>query len=180
LPVPWGRRLPPVARAVGLPGQRSGPLPVSRSIRGLASGVSSAVSFAPAAGVRRNSPAYMPSRQRRNTKSRRSAQSWSLGRVPSGLIAVMSPAGVSVERGLSENTPAAAAVAQAAMSAARSVIVLADSQTLGSAAFVQYATLSQVDQIAVAGEVSDDTLKPFYDRGTSILVSPPEAGAENR
>jgi DeoR/GlpR family transcriptional regulator of sugar metabolism len=92
-------------------------------------------------------------------------------------VSVMSPAGVSVERGLSENTPAAAAVAQAAVSAARSVIVLANAQTLGSAAFVQYATLAQVDQIAVAGEVSDDTLKPFYERGTSIVVSPPESEA---
>ncbi|MET0694728.1 MAG: DeoR/GlpR family DNA-binding transcription regulator [Propionibacteriaceae bacterium] len=87
------------------------------------------------------------------------------------------PPGSNVDRGLSESTPGAAAVAQAAVTAARCVLVLADAQTLGAAAFVQFATLDQVDQIAVAGPVSVATLQPFYDRGVSVALSPPDSVA---
>lgn len=85
-------------------------------------------------------------------------------------VSVLCPAGVSVERGLTDDTPAAAAVSQAAVSAARRVIVLADAQTLGAAAFVQFATLDQVDEVIVVGEPSGEALQRFHDRGASISV----------
>lgn len=88
-------------------------------------------------------------------------------------VSVLCPPGISVERGLSAETPAAAAVSEAAVSAARRVIVMADAQTLGSSAFVHFATLSQVDQIAVAGQVSANAVQPFSDRGISIRVCRP-------
>lgn len=85
-------------------------------------------------------------------------------------VCVISPAGVSVDRGLSEDTPAAAAVSQAAVSAARRVIALADDETLGVTAFVQFATVDEVDVIAVAGSPSPGALQPFTDRGVSIVA----------
>ncbi len=85
-------------------------------------------------------------------------------------ITVICPAGISIERGLSQDTPAAAAVSQAEIAAGRRVIAVADAQTLGASAFVQFATLDQIDQIVVAGSASGAVLQPFFDRGISLSV----------
>ena len=49
-------------------------------------------------------------------------------------VSVVSPAGVSVEHGLSHATPAAAAIAEGEVAAAERVVVLADTRTLGVSA----------------------------------------------
>lgn len=87
-------------------------------------------------------------------------------------VCVIAPAGISADRGLGENTPAAAAVSQAAVATARRVIAMADDETLGVAAFVQFATLDEVDLIAVTGAPSQEALQPFTDRGVSIMALP--------
>lgn len=92
-------------------------------------------------------------------------------------VTVVGPPGISVERGLTEATPAAAAAAVAAVAAARYVIALGDARTLGSSAFVQFATLDQIDEIAVAGRVSNGALQPFFDRGVSVVQSAPDTVA---
>ena len=79
---------------------------------------------------------------------------------------------------MTEDTPAAAAIAVAAVAAARRVIALADAKTLGSSAFVQFATLDQVDEIAVAGRVTNAAVQPFYDRGVNVVHSAPDMVAE--
>jgi DeoR/GlpR family transcriptional regulator of sugar metabolism len=85
-------------------------------------------------------------------------------------VSVVSPAGVSVERGLTEATPSAAAVSQALVAAGDRVITLAGTDSLGVSAFVQFASLDQIDAIAVAGSPNQAVLQPFRERGITITV----------
>ena len=87
-------------------------------------------------------------------------------------VSVVCPAGISVERGLTQATPAAAAVSQVEVSCGDRVIALASSATLGTSAFVQFATLDQVDLIAVAGSPSRAVLEPFAERGIALSTRP--------
>jgi DeoR family transcriptional regulator, fructose operon transcriptional repressor len=85
-------------------------------------------------------------------------------------VTVVCPAGISVERGLSEATPAAAAVSQAEVAAGERVIALADAGNFGISAFVQFASLDQIHSIAVAGSPSQAALQPYLERGITITV----------
>jgi len=85
-------------------------------------------------------------------------------------VSVVCPAGISVDRGLTEATPAAAAVSQAEVAAADRVIALAGPRSLGVSAFVQFASLDQVGCVAVAGSPSQAALQPFLERGIIIIV----------
>jgi DeoR/GlpR family transcriptional regulator of sugar metabolism len=85
-------------------------------------------------------------------------------------VSVVCPAGISVEHGLTQATPAAAAVSQVEVSSGQRVIALASPDTLGHSGFVQFATLDEIDLIAVAGSVSQATLQPFAERGIALVV----------
>jgi DeoR/GlpR family transcriptional regulator of sugar metabolism len=85
-------------------------------------------------------------------------------------VSVVCPAGISVERGLTEATPAAAAVSETLVAAGDNVITLADVNSFGVSAFIQFAYLDQVDAIAVAGSLNQATLQPFVERGIAITV----------
>jgi DeoR/GlpR family transcriptional regulator of sugar metabolism len=85
-------------------------------------------------------------------------------------VSVVCPAGISIERGLTQATPAAAAVSQAEVASGERVIVLADSDSLGGSAFVQFASLEQIESVAVAGTLSQAALQPFLERGITITV----------
>ncbi len=87
-------------------------------------------------------------------------------------VSVVCPAGISVERGLSQATPAAAAVSQVEVASADRVIALASPVTLGASGFVQFATIDQVDLIAVAGSPSQAMLQPFAERGIELSTGP--------
>jgi DeoR family transcriptional regulator, fructose operon transcriptional repressor len=84
-------------------------------------------------------------------------------------VRVVCPAGISVERGLTQATPAAA-VSQPEVASADRVIALAGTGTLGLPAFIQFATLEQIDSIAVAGSPSQAALQPFLERDITITV----------
>ena len=86
-------------------------------------------------------------------------------------VSVVCPAGVSVERGLTQATPAAAAVSQLEVASADRVVVLADAASVGTTAFVQFARLDQVDLLAVAGAPSADALQPFLDHGLAVSAA---------
>lgn len=87
-------------------------------------------------------------------------------------VSVICPTGVSAERGLTHDTPSAAAISQVEVSSGSRVIVLADAETLGRAAFVQFATLEPIEQIAVSGGVDPAQVQQFLDRGIPLnLVS---------
>lgn len=86
-------------------------------------------------------------------------------------VSVVCPAGISIERGLSQATPAAAAVSEAEVASAERVIALADGQALGSSAFVQFASLDQIHQIAVTGRPAASAVQPFLDRGVSVKLA---------
>jgi len=86
-------------------------------------------------------------------------------------VSVVCPAGVSVERGLTQATPAAAAVSQLEVTSADRVVVLADPASVGTTAFVQFARLDQVDLLAVAGAPSADALQPFLDHGLAVSTA---------
>jgi DeoR family transcriptional regulator, fructose operon transcriptional repressor len=85
-------------------------------------------------------------------------------------VSVVCPAGISVERGLTQATPAAAAVSQLEVASGDRVIALAGADTLGLSAFVQFATLGQIDSIAVAGSPSQAALQPFLERDITITT----------
>jgi len=85
-------------------------------------------------------------------------------------VSVVCPAGISVARGLTQATPAAAAVSQAEVASGERVIAVAGVENLGVSAFVQFASLEQIDSIAVAGSPSQAALQPFVEHGIPITV----------
>jgi DeoR family fructose operon transcriptional repressor len=85
-------------------------------------------------------------------------------------VSVVCPAGISVARGLTQATPAAAAVSQAEVASGERVIAVAGVENLGVSAFVQFASLEQIDSIAVAGSPSQAALQPFVEYGIPITV----------
>jgi DeoR family transcriptional regulator, fructose operon transcriptional repressor len=85
-------------------------------------------------------------------------------------VSVVCPAGISVARGLTQATPAAAAVSQAEVASGERVIAAAGVDNLGVSAFVQFASLEQIDSIAIAGSPSQAALQPFLERGIPITV----------
>jgi DeoR family fructose operon transcriptional repressor len=85
-------------------------------------------------------------------------------------VSVVCPAGISIDRGLTQATPAAAAVSQVEVASGEWVIVLADRDSFGASAFVRFASLEQIDSIAVAGSPSQAAVQPFAERGITVTV----------
>ena len=85
-------------------------------------------------------------------------------------VAVICPAGVSVEHGLTQATPAAAAISQVEVASGQRVIALVDAAALGIPAFVQFADLDEIDLVAVSGTPSPAALQPLLDYGAAIDV----------
>lgn len=83
-------------------------------------------------------------------------------------VAVLSPAGVSVEHGLSEPTPAAAAISQAVVACSGHRIVACHNSTVGRSSFVRYAALSEIDEIMVAGRIDAVIEQSFRAAGAGI------------
>jgi DeoR/GlpR family transcriptional regulator of sugar metabolism len=86
-------------------------------------------------------------------------------------VSVVVPAGISVERGLSQASPAAAAISQVEVACGRRVLALADADTLGRPSFVRFADVHQIHQLAVAGDPGHAALQPFLDRGVAVSVA---------
>lgn len=87
-------------------------------------------------------------------------------------ISVICPDGISVGDGLSALTPAGAAICRAQTRVGRRVIALADAEAVGRATFVTFATIDEIDEVAVAGTVPDKHYRPFTDRGVPLTVVP--------
>ena len=85
-------------------------------------------------------------------------------------VAVICPAGISADHGLTQATPAAAAVSQVEVSSGEHVIALADAAALGTSAFVQFARLDEVDLVAVSGTPSQAAIQLLLDFGATIDV----------
>ena len=85
-------------------------------------------------------------------------------------ISLVCPAGISLERGLGQPTPAAAAVSRAEVACGRTVIALGDASYLGAAAFVQFATITEIDRLVLSGRPSAAVVQSFLDRGLDIEV----------
>lgn len=79
-------------------------------------------------------------------------------------VSVVCPVGISVERGLSQPTPAAAAVSQAEVAAGSRVLALVEASALGRPSFVTFAGLDEIDQIVVAGDPSPTIVQEFTER----------------
>lgn len=86
-------------------------------------------------------------------------------------VSVVCPDGISVERGLTHSTAAAAAVARVQVTSSARVVALARPDVLGNSAFVQFALLDQVDLIAVSGTPKPTALQEFTDRGIEMSTS---------
>jgi len=85
-------------------------------------------------------------------------------------VSVVCPAGITIESGLGQSTPAAAAVSAAEVSCAQSVIAVAEADAVGRAAFVKFATLKDIDRLMVSGQPDPAALEPFRDRGLDFTV----------
>ena len=79
-------------------------------------------------------------------------------------VSVVCPAGISVERGLSQPTPSGAAVSQAEVAAGARVLALVEESALGRPSFVTFAGLDEIDQIVVAGDPAPATVQEFTER----------------
>ncbi|WP_152364808.1 DeoR/GlpR family DNA-binding transcription regulator [Microlunatus speluncae] len=84
-------------------------------------------------------------------------------------VSVVCPAGVSREHGLTQHTPAAAAVSEAEVAAGATLIALATAAALGSTALVRFGTLDQVDRLAVTEDVPDELLRPYRDADLELI-----------
>ncbi len=85
-------------------------------------------------------------------------------------VSLVCPAGISVERGLGQPTPAAAAISRAEVACGKTVIALADASYLGAAAFVQFATITEIDRLVLSGRAAPAVVQTFLDRGLDIAV----------
>lgn len=79
-------------------------------------------------------------------------------------VSVVCPAGISAEHGLSQPTPAAAAVSQAEVAAGSRVVALVEGAALGRPSFVRFAELEEVDRIVVGGHPPASALVEFQDQ----------------
>jgi DeoR family fructose operon transcriptional repressor len=79
-------------------------------------------------------------------------------------VSVVCPAGITVEHGLSQPTPAAAAVSQAEVAAGSRVVALVEEHALGRPSFVTFAGLDEIDQIVVGGDPPVALLAEFSER----------------
>ena len=79
-------------------------------------------------------------------------------------VSVVCPGGISVQHGLSQPTPAAAAVSQAEVAAGSRVLALVEGAALGRPSFVTFAGLDEIDQIVVAGDPAPATVQEFTER----------------
>ncbi len=80
-------------------------------------------------------------------------------------VSVVCPAGLSVDRGLSQPTPAAAAVSQAEVAAGSHVVALVEGTALGRPSFVTFAALDEVDLVVVAGDPSPSLVSGLSEHG---------------
>jgi len=85
-------------------------------------------------------------------------------------VAVLSPAGISVDHGLSEITPAAAAVAQSIMACSERRIAICSADTLGRHAFVRFGDLTDIHQIVVAGQPDDEVVRAIAGKGVAVVI----------
>jgi DeoR family transcriptional regulator, fructose operon transcriptional repressor len=85
-------------------------------------------------------------------------------------LSVVCPAGINIERGLTEATPGAAAVSQVVVASGERVIALAGPESFGVSAFIQFASLDQIDSIAEAVCPSQAALQPFLERSIAITT----------
>jgi len=90
-------------------------------------------------------------------------------------VSVVFPTGISAEGGLSQDTPAAAAISEAEVAAGSVVVALVDAAAVGRSAFVQFAPLSALDRVAVVGRPDPSSLQGLTDRGV-VIVSGADTG----
>ena len=76
-------------------------------------------------------------------------------------VSVVCPVGITVDRGLSQPTPAAAAVSQAEVAAGSRVVALVEESALGRPSFVTFAELGEIDQVVVGGDPPPSALQGF-------------------
>lgn len=84
-------------------------------------------------------------------------------------VAVVAPAGVSVSAGLSQHTPAAAAISEVEVAVGGRTIVVAGPENIGTTALVRFAGIEQVDCLVVTATVDEHCLHPFVEHGTEVV-----------
>lgn len=79
-------------------------------------------------------------------------------------VSVVCPAGVTPD-GLSQPSPAAAAVSQAEVAAGTRVVALAEGAALGRRSFVTFAGLDEVERVVVAGDPAPSLVSELSEHG---------------
>lgn len=85
-------------------------------------------------------------------------------------LALVCPAGLTVEYGLSHRTPAAAAVAQAMVDCAERTIALCSAPTVGRSALVRFAAVESVESVWVSGGLTAAQVRAFRARGVALRI----------
>lgn len=80
-------------------------------------------------------------------------------------VSIVCPDGISADRGLSQATPAAAAVSQAEVTAGETVLALAEQAALGRSSFVTFAGLDDLESVLVAGAPDPAAVAAITERG---------------
>ena len=80
-------------------------------------------------------------------------------------VSIVCPDGISADRGLSQATPAAAAVAQAEVAAGDTVLALVEEAALGRSSFVTFAALADVSSVLVAGTPDEAAVAAIGEQG---------------
>jgi DeoR/GlpR family transcriptional regulator of sugar metabolism len=95
-------------------------------------------------------------------------------------VAVLSPTGISADHGLSESTPAAAAVAQAILACSERRLAICASDTLGRNAFVRFGGIDDIHHVFVAGRPEENVVRSLIDKGLTVTVVAGPAGEGER
>ncbi len=85
-------------------------------------------------------------------------------------VAVLNPAGISADHGLSETTPAAAAVAQAILACSERRLAICTSGSLGRNAFVRFGGIDDIHHVFVAGSPDENVVRSLIDKGLAVTV----------
>lgn len=85
-------------------------------------------------------------------------------------VAVLNPAGISADHGLSETTPAAAAVAQAILACSERRFAICTSAALGRNAFVRFGGIDDIHHVFVAGSPDENVVSSLIDKGLTVTV----------
>jgi DeoR family fructose operon transcriptional repressor len=85
-------------------------------------------------------------------------------------VSLICPAGLTIDAGLGQTTPTAAAASATAVACARVVFALAEPEHLGRTALAHFAAVDKIDRLVVFGQPDQVVLEPLLQHGLQVTV----------